>query len=274
MERISIGALAQYHVEQVIYQNIQTNRAFYKIKSPSLGMHYGLKVIELTDKREARIVKNEITALNRLPFGMSAKCHQYWQEGDKHFLLMDWVEGQALSDVFSIPPQSKQEVAQRLSVAEKVTLKLSQLHRLKMLHRDIKPENIVVQMSGGNVHSASLIDFGLANQKRGLEEGTYQYQSPEQGFTRYVGLSEASDAFSVCQVIVFLLTGQPLNLQPNFDSTDWDEAVALKLPEGCPDKLNITLKKGLAFNPKKRIRNTSSIISELKNALRQINRRG
>jgi serine/threonine-protein kinase len=156
-------------------------------------------------------------------------------------------------------------------LAEKVGWKLVELHRYRVIHRDLKPENIIVHSDKNqNVAGVSLIDFGLSNQKRYLEEGTAHYRSPEQEFVRHVSLTQSSDIFSFCQLTHSLLTGQPLALQPNFDNSDWDE-FNLILPTFVPQKLHAVLQQGLAFDSGKRSKQVFTIVKALQEALKQLN---
>ncbi|TKF72031.1 hypothetical protein FCV55_06405 [Vibrio sp. F13] len=271
MEMTTSGYAKQYPKEKVIYQCEATKRAFYRVKLPQLGLYYGLKEIEVEDLKASKAIKNEIVALNRLPFGVAAKCHQYWQEGKKHYLLMDWVEGKPLNEFVTVAPDNRREFAQRLRLAEKIGWKLVELHRYRVTHRDLKPENIIVHSDKNqNVAGVSFIDFGLSNQKRYLEEGTAHYRSPEQEFVRHVSLTQSSDIFSFCQLIHYLLMGQPLVLQPNFDNSDWDE-MNIHLPTSIPSKLHDALQQGLTFDCSKRSKQVFTIVKALQEASKQLN---
>jgi serine/threonine-protein kinase len=274
MEMTTNGFTKQYPIEKTLYQCHANKRAFHRVKLPQLGLYYGLKEIEASDARAAKAIKNEIIALNRLPFGIAAKCHQYWQEGNKHYLLMDWIDGMPLNEFISSEPKSRRELAQGLKVAEKVGWKLVELHRYHVTHRDLKPENVIVHSDkNGNVRDVSLIDFGLSNQKRQLEEGTAHYRSPEQEFVRNASLTHSSDVFSFSQLIHFLVTGSPVLLQPNFQGTDWDEVV-LAMPDFTPAKLNDTLSQGLQFDSRKRTKQVFSMVKALQEASKKLNNRG
>ncbi|GAA4888445.1 serine/threonine protein kinase [Ferrimonas pelagia] len=279
MERLAARGLGllphtRYQLDKVVYENAATKRAFYRVKHASMpGLTYGLKLLQVDDPREAKTVRHEVTALNRLPFGTSARCHHHWQDGNTHYLLTDWIDGKPLSEIFTRPPQSQQEGLERIKVAEKLASKLANLHRLRVIHRDIKPENVVAQVTGRNVRDVVLIDFGLSNQKRGIEEGTYLYRSPEQGGTRSVSLSGTSDVFSLCQTILFLLTGQPITLEASFNHTDWDTDIVLSLPNWCLPELNDLLVKGLRFNPNDRLKQASTVANGLRDVSRKMNAR-
>ncbi len=270
MEMMTDGSGQQYPIEKTIYQCEATKRAFYRVKLPKLGLYYGLKEIAVKETRAIKAIKNEIVALNRLPFGIAARCHQYWQQGNKHYLLMDWIEGIPLNEYAGSAPVSRQDFAQRVKVAEKVGKKLAELHRYSVTHRDLKPENVVIHTDrNGNVRDVSLIDFGLSNQKRHFEEGTAHYRSPEQEFMRNTNLTLSSDVFSFSQLVHFLLVGEPLMLQPNFEGSDWDE-LTLVLPDFTPMNLKNTLQQGLQFDAQKRIKAVFPLVKALQEASRKL----
>jgi serine/threonine-protein kinase len=264
MEIIKSPQSVEYTLSQELYSNSATKRSFYKVRNSELGTYYGLKVIELETPREIKQVRNEIALLNRLPFGMTAKCHQFWSRGNKHYLILDWIEGIPLSNFFKAVPVSKAELKQRLEAIEMLGRELSNIHRYKVLHRDIKPENVIVQHRNNNIVDVKLIDFGLSNQRRGFEEGTVNYGSPEQSLSRDQNLTPASDIFSMNQLLYFLLMGKPLCLNPNFDHSDWENGINLELPAFCPKTLTSILENGLAFNPKKRTQQVQTFINNIR----------
>ncbi|ASK79395.1 hypothetical protein CF386_10060 [Paraphotobacterium marinum] len=277
MEMTTSVNAQHYSKEKIIYKCNETKRAFYRVKLPQLGLYYGLKEIEINEFKEIKIIKNEIIALNRLPFGITAKCHQYWQEESKHFLLLDWIDGIPLNEYIHSNPSNRRDFANRIKIAEKIGCKIVELYRYAVIHRDLKPENIIIHCDQNkNVRDVSFIDFGLSNQKRHMEEGTAHYRSPEQEFVRYVSLTHSTDVFSFTQIIHYLLTGAPIELNLNFDCSNWDE-MNIKLPkfikQNVYQKLTNTLVKGLAFDVRKRINNVSSIVNILKEVSRELNRR-
>ncbi|MCW7553955.1 protein kinase [Endozoicomonas gorgoniicola] len=260
-----------YEIDKIIYSNPVTKRAFYRVKNTSLfGTTYGLKVIEVEDGHQVRTIKNEVVALNRLPFGITSKCHLHWNQGNKHFLLMDWIEGTPLSEYLASNSESNIPLVQKLAIAEQVCKKVQQLHRFKLLHRDIKPDNIILQLAGRNVTNVYLIDFGSSTQKRETEEGTYHYRSPEQSIARNIRLTETSDIFSLSQVIHFILTGNPAELEPNFEISDWETEIDTQQNPALPKQIATVLSKGLRFSASRRTQQAQTIANQLRDASRRI----
>lgn len=264
METIKAPHSAEYQVSQELYNNSATKRSFYKVRNSELGTYYGLKVIEVENSQEFKQIRNEIVLLNRLPFGLTTKCHQFWSLGNKYYLILDWIDGTPLSDFIKTVPTCRIELKQRLEITERLAYELNKIHRHRVLHRDIKPENVIVQQKNNNIVDVKLIDFGLSNQNRGLEEGTLSYSSPEQSFSRDENLTTASDIFSINQLLHFLLTGKPLSVNPNFDYSDWEKGLELELPGFCPQGLISLLEKGLEFNPKKRTQQAQTFVNDIR----------
>lgn len=264
METIKSPRIVEYSVSQEVYSNAATKRSFFKVRDSLLGNYYGLKVIEVESPQEIKQIKNEIVSLNRLPFGIATKCHQFWSQGKKHYLVLDWIDGKPLSEFYKSVPESKVDLNQRLEAIERIARELNKVHQYKVLHRDIKPENVVVQHRNNNIVDLKLIDFGLSNQRRGIEEGTLSFSSPEQSFLRNQNLTPASDIFSINQILHYLLMGKPLDLNPNFDHSGWEGGIDLELPAICPSGLKKVLEKGLAFNPKKRTQQAQTFINDIR----------
>src|SRR5574341_778776 len=99
---------------------------------------------------------------------------------DRHYLVMEYVEGGALADLLKKQPQLP--VARVLEIALDLADALTRAHRLGVVHRDIKPGNVLLAADG----TPRLTDFGTAHigdrtrlTEAGTVIGTYAYLSPE-----------------------------------------------------------------------------------------------
>jgi Tol biopolymer transport system component len=138
-------------------------------------------------------------------------------QGGVDFLVMEFLEGESLSDILKRGPVPTSEL---LRIAIQIADALDKAHKQGLVHRDLKPANIVLTK-----HGAKLLDFGLAKwqenqQVKGLSGvtrtsspltqegsivGTFQYMSPEQ-----LEGNEAdarSDLFSLGVVLYEMATG-------------------------------------------------------------------
>lgn len=129
------------------------------------------------------------------------------QDGDRPFLVMEYVEGVSLSFYVPSTPEVIVELSRQIAVA------LQYAHERQIIHRDIKPANIKVTPEG----QAKIMDLGLAlphDAKRvtahGMVIGTPAYLSPEQA--QGMKLDHRTDIYSLGIVMYEMATGQlPFN---------------------------------------------------------------
>ncbi len=102
------------------------------------------------------------------------------EEGDDHWLVMEYVEGVTLAELVRRDgPLSPDEAAPLLRQAAEA---LAAAHEAGIVHRDVKPSNILVSAEG----QVKLSDFGIARAEQdssltqtGLVTGSPAYLSPE-----------------------------------------------------------------------------------------------
>jgi serine/threonine-protein kinase len=141
----------------------------------------------LTDPGEKRkaveAFQREATLLASLNHPNLTKVVDYFAEGGKHYLVMDYVSGQTLEETLDARTVPFAE-AQVVAWAEQLCDVLSYLHSqaTPIIFRDLKPGNIMIDQNG----RLRLIDFGVARlfkpgQSRDTENfGTAGYAPPEQ----------------------------------------------------------------------------------------------
>jgi hypothetical protein len=168
--------------------------------------------------------------------------HEFGNEGDTTFIVMDLVEGAAVSDVLERvasgladreagPPRQGRLLneaielplpAGRASLIDgdswfrtaarivlDVTRTIEEAHGKGVIHRDIKPHNILLRGDGSPV----ILDFGLAGTldlaqgavARGLF-GTAAYLAPEQATTSRVGADRRTDVYQLGLLLYEFLT--------------------------------------------------------------------
>lgn len=141
-----------------------------------------------------------------------------FSQGGKEYLVMEYVDGQTLEELFhnqgSRPLPENQVVAWALALCDV----LGYLHRQNIIFRDLKPANIMVDRGG----ALKLIDFGIVRFfKPGKKSdtrhmGTPGYAAPEQ----YGGgqTDARSDIYSLAATTHHLLSGVDPSLKPfHFD---------------------------------------------------------
>jgi serine/threonine-protein kinase len=154
-----------------------------------------------------RRFEREAQALARLSHPGIVAVHDFGREGDRAFIVMEYVEGVPLSALVPLPPEQARDVARQVLDA------LAYAHARGVVHRDVKPDNILVEASG----HVKVSDFGVARildpedaadaaTTAGRVLGTPVYMAPE-------ALAGAPpdprmDVYSVGVVLHELLTGR------------------------------------------------------------------
>jgi serine/threonine protein kinase len=148
------------------------------------------------------------------------KVADFFEEGGKQYLVMDFVEGQTLEQIVATTPGFLPEPTV-LAWIEQLCDVLEYLHTRQppIVFRDLKPANIMLMREG----KIKLIDFGIARffkagkTKDTAQYGTMGYAAPEQFGT---GQTDArSDIYSLGVTLHYLLTKfdpalTPFNLPP------------------------------------------------------------
>src|SRR5437764_6145095 len=130
-------------------------------------------------------------------------------DGDRHYIVMEFVEGETLKDL--ITRQGALPVARALAIIDGVLAALELAHAHNLIHRDIKAQNILLT-SGGDV---KVTDFGIARAFSGtamptltladMVLGTVHYFAPEQAQGRPA--VPQSDVYAAGIVLYEMLTG-------------------------------------------------------------------
>lgn len=148
------------------------------------------------------------------------KVSDYFTQGDNEYLVMDFVEGENLQQIFDrYAAQLKTALPEKsvLTWANQVLDALEYLHGQRpspIVHRDIKPANIVLTPTG----VVKLVDFGLvklldqsgqstAVALRGM--GTPAYTALEQYPGTEAHTDARTDIYALGATLYHLLTGQP-----------------------------------------------------------------
>ncbi|HYO14684.1 MAG TPA: protein kinase, partial [Thermoanaerobaculia bacterium] len=132
------------------------------------------------------------------------------------WIVMELVEGKTLRDL--VEEQGPLPFARAIRLGLDIAAGLAEAHSRGVLHRDLKASNVMVTPSG----QAKILDFGLAKQLPGGEEGedqeasisvpgtiigTSYAMSPEQALGQ--ALDARSDLFSLGSLLYEILTGEP-----------------------------------------------------------------
>ncbi len=160
----------------------------------------------------------EASVLARLDHPNLPKVSDYFSEGEREYLVMDFVPGKDLRTIVNEARAAGKFLDEEevLRWAEQLCSALEYLHSQNppILHRDIKPSNIKLTPAG----TVKLVDFGLVKLLYSDEErtitvlegrGTLPYTPLEQYAGESGTTDTRSDIYSLGATLYHLLTGQP-----------------------------------------------------------------
>jgi serine/threonine protein kinase len=135
-------------------------------------------------------------------------------DGDNHYLVMEYVEGTDLQKMVATQgPLSYETAAEYVRQSAEG---LSHAHQVGLIHRDIKPANLLVDSRG----VVKILDMGLARfsddeKQASLTQlhdenvlGTADYLAPEQARNSHT-VDTRADLYSLGCTLYFALTGHP-----------------------------------------------------------------
>src|ERR1041385_6355437 len=210
----------------------------YLAEDTKLGRKVALKLLaqELTQNRD-RLSRfdQEAFAASGLNHPNILTIYELGDEGGRHFIATEYIEGQTLRKRLQTTPMDIVEV---LDVAIQIAGALEEAHAASIIHRDIKPENVMIRRNG----HVKVLDFGLAKLMErpepdladteavtralvqtdaGMVLGTSQYMSPEQA--RGKPVDARTDIWSLGVMLYEMATGRP----PFSGETKTDVIVAI-----------------------------------------------
>ncbi|KAL9822407.1 serine/threonine-protein kinase PAK 1-like [Geothlypis trichas] len=121
------------------------------------GREVAIKKINLQGLRRKELTVNEIMIMKRYRSPNVVNYLDSYFLGEEFLLVMEYMDGGALSDVTSKTCLSEDETA---AISRECLQGLYFLHSNHVIHRDVKSENILLRTDG----SVKLADFGLSTQ--------------------------------------------------------------------------------------------------------------
>ncbi|MBU6334145.1 MAG: Stk1 family PASTA domain-containing Ser/Thr kinase [Chloroflexi bacterium] len=173
-----------------------------------LGRRVAIKMLHAqyaTDGSFLRRFHHEAQAAARLHHPAIVDVYDVGQDGDVHYIVMEYIDGDDLKTV--ITRGGRLSLDQALDITAAAADALEAAHRSDMVHRDVKPQNIMLARDG----TVKLADFGIAksltsNSNTDTIFGTADYISPEQA--RGLPVAPQTDLYSLGVTLFELLTGQ------------------------------------------------------------------
>lgn len=188
----------------------------FKVRALHLNKDYALKEMQDNfvdpDEREKITAqfKNEAQTLAKLDHPGIPHILDTFEENDKHYLVMEFINGQTLEDYVMNADDYLQQ-GQVLGWIWQIVDVLGYLHNLPepVIVRDLKPANIMVEADG----KIKIIDFGIAKifetktshtKTRIKGSGSSGFAPPEQYGSQ--GTDVRSDIYSLGVTIYYLMT--------------------------------------------------------------------
>ena len=196
------------------------------------------------------------------------KIFDYFTEGNRSYLVLEFVEGQTLESILAArrqPCTQEEAVDWGLQICD--VLAYLHNHKPPVIFRDIKPGNLMLRADG----RIMVIDFGIAkvfeHGQRGTMIGTEGYSPPEQ----YRGAAEPrGDLYALCATLHHLLTGRDPRLEPPFT---FHERPIRQFNPAVEPEVEAVIMKSLSYDVQERFGSANELANALANALPRRTRR-
>ena len=182
----------------------------YKAKCRLLNRYVAVKILKSEYVNDQDLVQRfqiEAQAAASLSNINIVSIYDVGHEGDLHYIVMEYVDGETLKDYIARKHILNWEEA--LAISAQICSAIEHAHKNKIIHRDIKPHNILLSKSG----VVKVTDFGIARATStatmtmaGKTMGSVHYFSPEQARGGFV--DEKSDLYSLGIVMYEMLVGK------------------------------------------------------------------
>lgn len=250
----------------------------YRATDSRLGRSVAIKVLPSSfadDGARLARFRHEARMLASLNHPNIVTLYSFEEAGGIHFLAMEFVEGQPLSQLI---PREGLAVERIPEFAAAICDALAAAHEKGIIHRDLKPGNVMVT-PGGRI---KVLDFGLAKEVRtateetlltmatlteaGMVMGTPPYCSPEQIAGRVI--DHRTDIFSLGTMLYEMACGQ----RPFQEDSAAELASAIlrdaprppgELRPGLPEGLCRVIERCLEKNPADRFQSVREVQGEL-----------
>ncbi|MCZ6654927.1 MAG: protein kinase [Planctomycetota bacterium] len=258
----------------------------WRARDSTLDREVAIKVLPESlagDTERVLRFEREAKTLASLNHPNIASIYGFEEADGKRFLVLEFVEGETLSDRLKGGPL---QIDDALEVGKQIAEALEAAHARGIIHRDLKPANVQLRPDG----TVKVLDFGLAKAlvdepsesvisnsptitadytRPGMVLGTAPYMSPEQARARV--LDKRSDIWSFGVVLFECLTGEMLF--GGETPTDSMGAIMHKspdwtlLPPETPPTIQLLLRRCLTKDRKRRLHDISDARVELEEAI-------
>ncbi|MBI1826796.1 MAG: PD40 domain-containing protein [Planctomycetes bacterium] len=258
----------------------------YRARDTRLDRDVAIKVLPdalARDKERILRFEREAKVLASLNHPNIAAIYGFEEFEGKRFLVMELAEGETLAERLDRGPIPMRDA---LELTNGIAIALEAAHEKGIVHRDLKPANVKVTPDG----TVKVLDFGLAkamtgdatgtnvansptitmeHTRPGVVLGTAAYMSPEQA--RGKPLDKRTDVWSFGALLFECMTNRrPFEGETTSDlvakilerEPDWN-----KLPPQTPTTIRLLLRRCLAKDRTKRLRDIGDARIEIENAI-------
>ncbi|RAU92937.1 Stk1 family PASTA domain-containing Ser/Thr kinase [Paenibacillus sp. YN15] len=246
----------------------------YKAQDLLLNRYVAVKVLRqqyVHDEEFIRRFRREAQSAASLSHPNVVSMYDVGQEGDNHFIVMEYVEGMTLNDL--IREKAPLQVEDALHIATQICDALEHAHHNQIIHRDIKPHNILIGKNG----RIKVTDFGIARAttsstitQTGSVVGSVHYFSPEHA--KGISTGAKSDLYSLGIVLYQMLTGKlpflgesPISVALKHLQENVEEP--RKVNPLIPQSVENIILKAMRKNPDERYQSASDMLQDLETAL-------
>ncbi|MEZ4475281.1 MAG: serine/threonine-protein kinase [bacterium] len=261
--------------------------AVYRALQAPVGRMVAVKVIggrhadDMEDLR-ARFMR-EARAIASLRHHATVALHDFGEDADVLYMVLEVVEGETLRDV--LKREGRLGVGRAIHIARQILETLQEAHTLGLVHRDLKPSNVMLSLTPFGDDKVRVLDFGIAKiveaersdgieTSKGMVYGSPAYMAPEQAQAR---AEPRSDLYAVGVMLYEMLTGE----RPFGGESDLQIILAhLRFPvpdglerAGVPVAVADVIHRALAKDPADRVASAADMAVALGQAVADVSGR-
>ncbi|GAB4352428.1 MAG: hypothetical protein Fur0042_20950 [Cyanophyceae cyanobacterium] len=194
------------------------------------------------------------------------RLYAYFQQGDRFFLVQEWIEGDTLLQ--RVNRTGVLAPAAAIALLERLLPTIAAIHQRGIVHRDIKPDNLILRPPDD---WPVPIDFGAVKETMGsrvtargtpissIAIGTPGFMAAEQAAGRP---TFSSDLYSLALTVLYGLTGTFPEEIPTDPQTG--ELLWMAAAPPLPPPLEMTLTGALGMHPRDRFSSAEEMLAVLK----------